>query len=202
MHVSEKRTRLVNPPALAFESIIRTTANTKRTGQRLRDCKTHILWSITKMMSSYMRQIIYFRDLEGYRRLIFCHRQYYMSIFLHKNNNNSDNLRISIHLSIRSVNANSANSVPNTVLSALHKVTHLFYSSLQTYEVDTNNYVHYRVDKVTQLENGRARIWTQDNLVLEFTILITIIHFFQIILDSMRFVPNHPEHYKFGFKLS
>lgn len=70
-----------------------------------------------------------------------------MSIVLHKNNNNSDNLRISINLSIRSVNVNSANYMPNTVLSALHMVTHLFYSSLQTYEVDTNNYVHYRVDK-------------------------------------------------------
>lgn len=70
-----------------------------------------------------------------------------MSIVLHKNNNNSDNLRISINISIRSVNANSANYMPNTVLSALHMVTHLFYSSLQTYEVDTNNYVHYRVDK-------------------------------------------------------
>lgn len=70
MHVSEKRIRQVIPLALAFESIIRMTANTKRTGQRLRDRETHILRGITKMMPSYMRQIIYFRDLEGYHRPI------------------------------------------------------------------------------------------------------------------------------------
>lgn len=65
-----ERTRLVILLALAFESIIRMTANTKRTGQRLRDRETHILWGIAKMMPSYMRQIIYFRDLEGYHRPI------------------------------------------------------------------------------------------------------------------------------------
>lgn len=70
MHVSEKRTRLVIPLALAFRSIIRMTANTKRTGQRPGDHETHILWGITKMMPSYVRQIIYFRDLEGYHRPI------------------------------------------------------------------------------------------------------------------------------------
>lgn len=97
-----------------------------------------------------------------------CHRQYYMSIVLHKNNNNPDNLRISINLSIRSVNVNSANYMPNTVLSALHMVTHLFYSSLQTYKVDTNNYVHYRVDKqshrqkMVELEFEPKTTWSQN----------------------------------------